>query len=150
MRQPTLKSLTFIVVLVFASVAWTQDGGENRISSHEAKNHIGEFAMVCGVIVAVRQERQPYSTAGGPGYPLNYSPIDERTLLYFDKLPPHHEFFVYIKDEYRRALPVEPESFVDRKACVYGKIVRDNGLRQVIALVRTFQIAVEGIEMAGI
>ena len=24
--------------------------------------------------------------------------------------PPHHEFFVYIKDEYRKELPVEPES----------------------------------------
>ena len=133
MRQTTLKSLTLIVVLVFASVAWTQDGSENGIPSYETKNHIGEFAMVCGVIVAVRRERQ----------------FIERTLLYFDKLPPHHEFFVYIKDEYRRALPVEPESFVDRKACVYGKIAKDKGLRQVIALVRTFQIAVEGIEMDG-
>ena len=44
MRQLTLKSLTFIVVLVFASAAWTQDGSENGISSHETKNHIGEFA----------------------------------------------------------------------------------------------------------
>ena len=101
MSQPALKSLTFIVVLVFASAAWTQDGSENGISSHETKNHIGEFA------------------------------------------------FVYIKDEYRKELPVEPESFVDRKACVYGKIAKDNGLRQVIALVRTFQIAVEGIELAS-
>ena len=131
MRRPTLSIFPLLFALVFSSGAWTQDGDENGISSYETKNHVGEFAMVCGVIVAVRRERQPI----------------ERTFLYFDKLPPQHEFFVYIKDEYRKALPVEPESFVDRKACVYGKIVRDNGLRQVIALVRTFQIAVEGIEM---
>ena len=149
MRQPIVKGLTFIVVLVFASAAWTQDERENGISSHETKNHIGEFAMVCGVVVAVRRERNPYSTAGGSGYPLNYSLSDEHTALYFDKLPPHHEFFVYIKDQYRKELPVEPESFVDRKACVYGKIAKDNGRRQVIALVRTFQIAVGGIALAS-
>jgi hypothetical protein len=143
MRLPTLKSLTLIVVLVFASVAWTQDGSENGILSHETKNHIGEFAMVCGVVVAVRRERQPYSTAGGPGYPLNYSPIDEHTLLYFDRLPPDHEFVAIIEDVNRNAFPSEPASLVDQKACVYGKISTYKG-KVAVALIRADQIAVTG------
>jgi hypothetical protein len=147
MTQPTHKGLTFLAILIFACVAWAQD--ENGIRSFEAKNHIGEIAMVCGVIVSIRRESPLPASERMGSYYVPPNPTINGTLLYFDKFPPHHEFFVYIKDEYRKALPVEPESFVDRKACVYGKIAKDNGLRQVIALVRTYQIAVEGIEMDG-
>ena len=149
MRQSIFKSLMLIVVLTFASVAWAQDGSKNGILSHEAKNHIGEIAMVCGVIVGVHQESQPYSPQGGPGNLIHYSPIKENTSLYFDKLPPDNEFSVQIKDEYRKAFTVNPRSFVDRKACVYGKIAIVSDGRQGISLVRTDQIAVEDIEMGG-
>ena len=135
MTQPTHRGLTFIVILIFASVAWAQDKNENGIWSHEAKNHIGEFAMVCGVIVVVRRERQTPQ-------PKFKEPSTDSTVLYFDKLPPHHEFVAVIEDVNRRAFPDELKSFVDQKACVYGKILKDKD-KEVIALVRTDQIAVE-------
>ena len=148
MTQPTNRGLTFIVILIFASVAWTQDGSENGIWSHEAKNHIGEFATVCGVIVGVRRERQPYHPEFKQPYPGFSYLITEHTILYFDKLPPHHEFVAVIEDVNRRAFPDEPESFVGQKACVYGKILKYKG-KEVIALVRVDQIAVEGIGKDG-
>ena len=140
MTQPTHRGLTFIVVLIFASVAWAQD--ENGIWSHEAKNHIGEFAMVCGVIVSIRRERQaPQPEFKGPttNYPFDLT-IDS-TILYFDRLPPDHEFVAVIGDVNRKAFPHEPESFVDQKACVYGKILKYKS-KTTIAVIRPDQIAV--------
>ena len=148
MTQLTHKGLTFIVVLIFASAAWTQDGSENGVWSHEAKNHIGEFAMVCGVIVGVRRERQPVQVEFKYSYPNYSSLMTEHTILYFDKLPPHHEFMVVIEEVYRRAFLEKPESFVDQKACIYGRIWRD-GNKEAITLHRAFQIAIEAKEKDG-
>jgi len=149
MTRTTHKGLTFIVILIFASAAQTQDGSENGIWSHEAKNHIGEFAMVCGVIVGVRRAR----TSGGvPPVQLPYQtyfyPISKDINLYFDKLPPHHEFVAVIANENRGAFLDKPESFVDQKACVYGKI-RKHKSNVNIELVIPDQIALEGIETDG-
>ena len=140
--QPTHKGLTFIVILIFASVAWGQ--GEDGIWSHEAKNHVGEFAMVCGVIVSVRRE-SPLPAAEFPGsyYVVPPNPTANRTILYFDRLPPDHEFMAIINDVNRNAFPNEPASLVDQKACVYGKISTYKD-KVVVALIRAEQISVAG------
>lgn len=139
------KGLVFIVILIFASAAWAQDGSDDGILSHEAKNHFGELAMVCGIVAGVRRERQPVQVEFKNSYPNHSYLIDEYTLLYFDKLPPHHEFMVGIEEVNRMAFPEKLESFVDRKACVYGKILKYSKNRAIMALVRADQIAVEDI-----
>jgi hypothetical protein len=150
MTQRTHKGLTFIAILIFASVAWTQVQSENGIWSHEAKNHDGELAMVCGAIVRVHKERQAgWGPLMQPPYQTYFDPIIEDTILYFDKLPPDHEFAAVIKDDNRGAFPDKLESFVGQKACVYGKILKYKDNKAVMTLVRADQIAVEGMEMDG-
>ena len=134
MALPAFKAPYLVLIIIISIVAWAQ--GEDKIWSHEAKNHIGEYAMVCGVIVGVRRERQAPQ-------PRFQGPSTDSTILYFDKLPPHHEFVAVIEDVNRRAFPDEPESFVDQKTCVYGKILKYKGMK-VIALVRAEQITVVG------
>jgi len=96
--------------------------------------------MVCGMIAGVRRE----SLAA----PSESQPVTvDSTFLYFEKLPPHHEFMAIIKDHSR--FPGTPESFVDQKACVYGKIVKYKNL-QAILLVRADQIAVAGTGKDGV
>ena len=144
MTQPTHKVLTFIVILIFASAAWAQD--ENGIWSYEAKNHIGEVAMVCGVIVSILRESQLPGAEFNGSYYVAPDPTINGTILYFDKLPPDHEFVAIIEDVNRNAFPNEPVSLVDQKACVYGKISTYKG-KEAVALIRADQIAVDGIEM---
>lgn len=144
MTQSTHKGLTFIVILMFASVAWTQDWSEHSIRSYEAKNHYGELAMVCGDIVGDRRKDQPLQAEFKSPYPNYTALVSEHTILYFDKLPPNHEFMVVIEDVNRRAFPDKLESFVGQKACVYGKILKYREKKAVMALVRADQIAVAG------
>ena len=153
--QPTHKGLTFIVILIFASVAWGQgeDGvwsyeaknhiDENGVWSYEAKNHIGEIAMVCGVIVSIRRESQLPGAEFKGSYYVPPNPTINGTILYFDRLPPDHEFVAIIHDVNRNAFPNEPVSLVDQKACVYGKISTYKG-KAAVALIRADQIAVVG------
>ncbi len=143
MTQPTHKGLTFIVILIFASVAWAQDENENGILSYEAKNHIGEIAMVCGVIVSVRRESPLPASERMGSYYVPPNPTINGTILYFDRLPPDHEFVAIIEDVNRNAFPNEPVSLVDQKACVYGKISTYKG-KVAVALIRADQIAVTG------
>lgn len=149
MNLPTFRVSLCILILMKLGVAWSQ--GEDKIWSHKAKSHFGELATVCGVIVAIRQERQPYHpifTQKPNNIGSVNSPIIERTILYFDKLPPHHEFFAVIKDVDLKSFPSEVESYMEQKACVYGKIQRYNG-RLAIAVFRPGQIAISANEKDG-
>ena len=141
MTQPTHKGLTFLAILISASVAWAQD--ETGIWSYEAKNHIGEIAMVCGVIVGIRRESPLPASERMGSYYVPPNPTINGTILYFDRLPPGHEFVAIIEDENRNAFPNEPVSLVDQKACVYGKISTYKG-KEAVALIRADQIAVTG------
>jgi hypothetical protein len=137
MVLPTFRAPTFTLILIVASISCAQS--EDGIWPHETKNHIGEFAMVCGMIVGVRRE----SLAAPP----ESQPVTAgSTFLYFDKLPPHHEFVAIIKDH--GAFLDKPEKFVDQKACVYGKIVKYKSM-QAITLVRPDQLAVESMGKDG-
>ncbi len=144
---PTSRALTIIVILIFASVTWAQ--GEEGIRSHDAKNHVGELAMVCGVIVGIRYEN-PASKPDNKGSFTNYlfDVTMDATTLYFDRLPPHHEFMAVIEKVNRREFQHNPESFRDQKVCVYGKVLKYMG-KATIALIRPDQIAVTGIEPEG-
>ena len=142
MALPAFKAPYLVLIIIISIVAWAQ--GEDKIWSHEAKNHIGEYAMVCGVIVGVRRERQaPQPQFKGPTTNYPFDQTIDKTILYFDGLPPHHEFVAVIGDVNRKAFPYELDSLVDQKACVYGKILTYKG-KVAIALIKADQIAVAG------
>jgi hypothetical protein len=148
MTLPIFKASSLALVLIIAGV--TSANSEDEIWPHEAKNHLGEIAMVCGTIAGVRRERQTYhpefkqQTAA----PSNLSLLSEHTILYFEKLPPHHEFMAIFEDTLRREFPDQPESLVNQKACLYGKILKYRS-KQAIVIVRPDQLAVEHTGKGG-
>jgi len=143
---PTSRALTIIVILIFANVTWVQ--GDEGIRSYDAKNHVGELAMVCGVIVSIRHESQLPGSEFSGAYWVPPDPTINGTILYFDRLPPDHEFVAVIEDINRNAFPHEPKLLVDQKACVYGKILTYKD-KAAVALIRPDQIAIADIESEG-
>lgn len=133
MILPTFRASTFTLIIIVASISWAQS--EDVIWPHEAKNHIGEFAMVCGMIVGSRREGTDTQRVW-----------EGSTLLYFEKLPPHHEFVAIIRDN--RAFLSKPETFVGQKACLFGKIVKYKSMLAIV-LVRPDQLALESIGKDG-
>lgn len=106
-----------------ASAAWAQD--DLRIHAAEAIDHVGEMAQVCGVIASTRYNHR---SRGAPTY------------LNFDKPYPDNSFTVIVWGSDRKRFPYAPESLLNHKACVYGKIETYKGKPQIIA-VRPEQIA---------
>ena len=114
---------SLVVAMLLAATAFAQ--GEARIMAHQAKDHAGEFAEVCGVIVDANYARR---SRGSPTY------------LNFDKPYPEQEFSAIVWGNDRRAFPFSPEDLEGHKACVYGKVELYKGKAQIV-LVRPEQIA---------
>jgi hypothetical protein len=96
-----------------------------RIRASEAGAHVGEYAEVCGVIADTNYARR---SRGSPTY------------LNFDKPYPESEFTAIVWGKDRKHFAVKPETLLNHKACVYGKIETYKGKPQII-LVRPEQIA---------
>jgi len=133
MNRLAFRVSTSTLIFLIASVAWAQD--EDGFWPHQAKDHLWEYAMVCGVIVGARRE-----SLAAPSESLTVTA--DSTILYFNKLPPNHEFVAIIRDH--REFPGKPESFVGQKACVYGKIARYKS-KQAIMLFISEQFSAESL-----
>jgi hypothetical protein len=130
MYRPLTSTALLILLLAYTGVSWAQS--DERIKPEEAKNHVGDQATVCGLIVDFRRE-----------LPSAFSPPDpsiDGTLLFFDQPHPDHEFMGVIENTYRKEFPYELQTLKGKKACVFGKIQMYKG-KAMIALVRPEQIA---------
>ncbi len=90
---------------------------EDMVRAHEALEHAGEYAMVCGVIADARHARD---SRGEPTY------------LNFDKPYPEQEFTAVVWGRDRKRFDPAPETHVGAKACVYGKVERYKGKAQMV------------------
>jgi hypothetical protein len=137
----TIRLTLVFTLLCLAGLVWAED--DERVSASEAINHVGEFAMVCGVVVATHRERNKYfpdprsqDDSGGDTGPSDV------TYLYFDQPAPEHEFAAAIMSKHRKEFTFKPASLEGRKACVYGEVKRFEG-KAMINLIRAEQIATE-------
>ena len=88
------------------------------VPSAQAKQHIGEITMVCGVVVGAK-----YLESHGAG----------RTFLNFDQPYPNQTFSVVIEGPNRGKFPSAPEAlFQGKTVCVAGKIVDNRGRPQIV------------------
>jgi len=121
-----MKSLTIATLfLLLSSMLHAQP--DDMVRAHEAIEHTGEYAMVCGVIASATYLKD---SKGAPTY------------LNFDKPWPDHDFSAIIFGKNRKNFKLQPETLTGYKACVYGKVRIYKGKAQ-IELVKQDQLSVK-------
>ena len=124
-----MKSLFFFFFcLLLSPVASAQSA--NLIKTHEAIEHVGEYAVVCGVIASTSYRKSS-----------NRRP----TFLNFDKPYPDQDFSAVVFGEDRKNFKVKPESLTNREACVVGIVSAYRGKAQIV-LVKDIQLKVKPSE----
>jgi len=116
---------TTILLLIFSAPGHAQQ--DDMVRAHEARDHAGEYAMVCGVIASASYLQ---GVRGAPTY------------LNFDEPYPDNEFSAVIFGKNRKNFSPDPETLTGYKACVYGKIKMYKGKPQM-ELVRADQLSVK-------
>jgi len=116
--------LLICVLALFSTNASAQN--DEIVLAHQAIDHVGEYAMVCGVIADANFKSD---TRGEPTY------------LNFDKPYPKHDFTAIVWGKHRRYFGDELEGLEGLKACVYGEVDRFKGKAQIV-LTRPEQLSV--------
>lgn len=112
-----MKRWIFLALVAQATVTGpVQAQAPDIVRAHEAIDHVGELAMVCGVIATAKHAQ---STRGAPTY------------LNFDKPFPDSEFTAIIWGQDRKAFDLPPEKLDGYKACVYGEVEVYRGKAQI-------------------
>lgn len=104
--------VAFALFLLAASTLFAQD----RISSADAKDHMGQTATVCGKVATTRYLQ---NSAKRP------------TFLNFDKPYPDHTFTAVIFGDNRAKFGTPEQTFRDKNVCVTGEITEYNGKPQM-------------------
>ena len=114
MRAFRLMGLV-ILWLAAASAAAAQAA---RLTSKEAKYHVGEKATVCGKVVGI------HFVSSGKGQP---------TFIHFDEPYPDQIFTLVIWGSDRPKFGRPEEIYRDKELCVTGKITIYLGIPEIVA-----------------
>jgi hypothetical protein len=102
------------------TVSGLQASEQMKITTGEARTHVGETVTVCGKVVATRMSK--YKVAGR-GRPI---------ILDLDQPEPNPVFFILTWPS-DSAKPDQPENiYQGKRVCVTGKIVKARGVPQII------------------
>jgi hypothetical protein len=123
----TMRKLSIAVIVAGLLSGPVLAQQEDIVRAHQAIDHAGEYAMVCGVIASARYNKE---SKGAPTY------------LNFDKPYPGQDFSAIIFAKNRKNFSPEPETLTGYKACVYGKVKIYKGKAQ-IELVKADQLSVK-------
>ena len=105
--------LTLLLAILTSNV-FAQE--EEVVMAKDAEQHVGEFAMICGIIAETTYDR---------------TSKDKPTYLNFTKPFPHHNFTVIVWGDDRKNFAQKPESLESQQACVYGKVELRRGRAQM-------------------
>lgn len=109
-----MKKLAIVLVVV----AILSSAQAANLTAAEAKNHLGEEATVCGMIVSV------HFASGSKGTP---------TFINLDKPYPNHIFTILIWGDDLPNFKENPTRWDGKKACVTGKITLYAGVPEIVA-----------------
>src|SRR5580704_3039082 len=107
-----------ILAFALAGTSVALSGQSKRLTTTEAKNHIGEQATVCGRVAGGRYAA---TTRGKP------------TFLDFDKPYPGQLFTVLIWGENRAKFGTPEETYRNKTICISGRIQSYRGEPEIIA-----------------
>jgi len=103
-----------VVAMLWASLGHAQ----TSISAAEAKNHVGEKAVVCGKVASAHYASK---SRGNP------------TFINFDKPYPNEIFTLLIWGSDRSKFGNPELDYVDKRMCVTGKISDYKGIPEIVA-----------------
>jgi len=112
------RSATQLAVGIWLATFAAASAGLPRLLSYQAKNHLGENATVCGVVVSTK-----YLESKGR------SP----TLLNLDKPYPQQPFTIVIWGADRAKFGKPEESYANKRVCVTGTITEFRGTPEIVA-----------------
>jgi hypothetical protein len=108
------KNIAFLIAfLVAASCAFAQ----HAVSSFQARNHIGEYSKVCGLVASTHFANR---SRGAP------------TFINLDQAYPEQVFTAVIWIEDRAKFGYPEERFADRQICLSGVIQLYRGIPEII------------------
>ena len=120
-----MKSLFFFVFYLLLSPVASAQSAE-LINAHEAIEHVGEYAVVCGVIASTSYRK---NSRGRPTY------------LNFDRPYPDQDFSAVVFGDDRKNFKIKPETLTKQEVCVIGMVKAYKGKAQIV-LVKDIQLKV--------
>jgi hypothetical protein len=123
------KTNTILLVLCLFGTALVgaQTSSGKKLTTAEAKDHIGETATVCGRVASTHHATSRHTS---------------RIFIDLDAPPPHEVFTIVIWGSDRSKFGDPEGNYRDKKVCVTGKIASYQGVPQIIAS-EPSQIAVQ-------
>jgi hypothetical protein len=117
-----MKFCRSLVVLIFISlVIPTLQAQTKKLTTAEAKDHIGDRATLCGKVVSTHYAK---------------SSKDEPTFLNLDEPYPREIFTILIWGSDREKFGTPEDSYKDLRVCVTGKITSYRGRPEIVATER--------------
>ncbi len=110
-----LRASVFVTLLLLAPAAPAQP---QRITTREAKNHVGEKATVCGRVVGI------HFVSSGKGQP---------TFVHFDDQYPNQVFTLVIWGSDRPKFGRPEDLYRNKDLCVTGKITSYLEVPEIVA-----------------
>jgi hypothetical protein len=112
------NSRVTLLLAVWLGTALAAPAQTGRITTREAKNHVGEKATVCGKVVGI------HFVSSGKGQP---------TFVHFDQPYPDQIFTLLIWGSDRAKFGRPEEIYRDKELCVTGKITSFLGIPEIVA-----------------
>jgi hypothetical protein len=113
-----LKNTTYLAVGIWLAAVATASAIGPRLLSYQAKNHLGENATVCGVVVSAKyletKRRAP-------------------TLLDLDRAYPNQPFTIVIWGSDRPKFGTPEVGYKGKRVCVTGTITEFRGTPEIVA-----------------
>ncbi len=122
-----LMLLCLIVALALVLVMIQPALAQKKLTAAEAKDHVGETATVCGIVVSTRYAA---STKGQP------------TFLNLDKSYPNQIFTIVVWGSDRSKFGRPEVEYNEKQICITGKIAEYRGVPEIVAADRG-QITIE-------
>ncbi|SRR5216684_1388183 len=113
-----MKAIRALLLLTMGTLLVLPAHAQKKFTAAEAKDHVGETATVCGIVVSTRYAA---STKGQP------------TFLNLDKPYPSQIFTIVIWGSNRSKFGRPEVEYNQKRVCVTGKIAEYRGVPEVIA-----------------
>ena len=110
--------LTKLAVVAWLATFTPAHAGLPRLLSYQAKNHIGDNATVCGLVVSTELVESSHRSA---------------TFLDLDHPRPHQPFTIVIWGDHRAKFGTPEVALANRRVCVTGMIEDFRGTPEIIA-----------------
>ena len=118
-EDKTVRTFRFVMFVTLWLAAATSAAAQAvRLTSKEAKNHVGEKATVCGKVAGI------HFVSSGKGQP---------TFIHFDEPYPDQIFTLVIWGSDRPRFGRPEEIYRDKELCVTGKITIYLGIPEIVA-----------------